>query len=369
VFEVERRAHLAVAVVDLDALERAVLAVQPPPVRLEGVLGVEWPLLELVGERLDDGLAAGLGEQLGSVRSPGGVRGGEPLAEPPDRLGVGVRTHDDRSYRIEGINLVTRERCWTDVPPATRTVLSSRPRRGDMKVRGTRECQSCGERWSYYETGSVECPNCGSMRSVGVEDDRRLHTASTATLDLTPARNALEAGQSLRQVAERAVEETRPFTRQHGFVDGGDLLPLDDTYLAAMELQVVADAVGRATRVTDDEEFYFLSLLRGADHGERPSVEEVPDSLRDSRGLAYANAVDVYRSDLRAYLDAEPDPLAREPLGPLGEHLKRIQALQGDVPAAESEQLVGAARDIGRYLTEDDEGALADARDRLDRLG
>lgn len=238
-----------------------------------------------------------------------------------------------------------------------------------MKVRGTRECQSCGERWSYYETGSVECPNCGSLRSVGIDDDRRLHTTSPVDLDLTPARNALEEGEGLRQVAERAVDETRPFTRQHGFVDAGELRPLDDTYLAAMELQVVADAVGRATRVSDDEEFYFLSLLRGADHGERPAVEEVPDSLRDSRGLAYANAVDAYRTDLRKYLDAEPDPLARDPLGILGEHLKRIKALQGDVPAAESERLIGVARDIGRYLMEDDEGALADARNRLDRLG
>ncbi|WP_255195575.1 DUF7117 family protein [Halorarius litoreus] len=238
-----------------------------------------------------------------------------------------------------------------------------------MKVRGTRECQSCGERWSYYETGSVECPNCGSMRSVGVDDDRKLHTASTATLDLTPARNALEDGETLREVAERAVSETRPFTRQHGFVDAGELQPLDDTYLAALELQVVADIVGRAARVTDDEEFYFLSLLRGADHGERPAVDDVPDSLRDSRGLAYAKAVDAYRSDLRAYLDAEPDPLVREPLGTLGEHLKRVQALQGDVPTTESEQLVGVVRDLEQYLLADDESALASARDRLDRLG
>ncbi|WP_255149213.1 DUF7117 family protein [Halorarius halobius] len=238
-----------------------------------------------------------------------------------------------------------------------------------MKVRGTRECQSCGQRWSYYETGSVECPNCGSMRSVGVEEERRLHTASPASLDLSAARNALDEGESLRRVAERAAEETRPFTRQHGFVDGGDLRPLDDTYLAATELLAVADAVGRATRVTDDEEVYFLSLLRGADHGERPAVAEVPKSLRDSRGLAYADAVDAYRSDLRAYLDEHPDPLAAEPLATLRDHVRRVQALDGDVPVSESEQLVTAARDLGEYLVADDEGALADARDRLDRLG
>jgi len=38
-----------------------------------------------------------------------------------------------------------------------------------MKIRGDRECKSCGTRWSYYETGSIECPACGSVHSVGVD--------------------------------------------------------------------------------------------------------------------------------------------------------------------------------------------------------
>lgn len=238
-----------------------------------------------------------------------------------------------------------------------------------MKVRGTRECQSCGERWSYFRSGSVACPNCGALRSVGVDDDRTLHTASTASLDLTSVRNALEDGETLRRAAELAVEETREFTRGCGFVDGGELQPLDDTYLAAMELRGVADAVGRATRVDDDGEYYFLTLLRGADLGERPTVEEVPASLRDSRGLAYAEAVEAYVHDLRAYLEEDPEPAVWEVTSPLGDHVKRVLALDGDVPPADAERLIRAARDLGRHLRVDDEGALADARDRLDRLG
>jgi DNA-directed RNA polymerase subunit RPC12/RpoP len=31
-----------------------------------------------------------------------------------------------------------------------------------MKIRGERECTDCGTRWSYYDTASVECPQCGS---------------------------------------------------------------------------------------------------------------------------------------------------------------------------------------------------------------
>lgn len=238
-----------------------------------------------------------------------------------------------------------------------------------MKVRGTRECQSCGERWSYYETGSVECPSCGSLRSVGVDEERRLHTASDVDLDLTPVRTALDEGTTRRGVAERAVETIRPFTRSHGFVDAGALLPLDDTYLAAMELRVVADAVGRATRVNDAEEAYFLALLGGADAGERPPPADVPDSLRDSRGLAYADAVDAYLSDLRTYLDERPDDPLGGPLGRLGEHCKRMQALQGDVAPREAERLVEVARCLYRHLADDDEAALAEARERLDRLG
>lgn len=238
-----------------------------------------------------------------------------------------------------------------------------------MKVRGTRECRDCGTRWSYYETGSVECPECGSLRSVGVEEERRLHTATPVSFDLTRARNGLEGGESLRRAAELAVDATRGYTRQHGFVDRGELRALEDSYLAAMELRTVADAVGRARSVDDEEELYFLSLLRGADQGERPDPGEVPESLRDSRGLGCADAVREYRADLRAYLDEHPDGFARDLLELLGTHVKRVRALDGDVPPAEGERLVEAARDLGRYLREDDEGALSRAEDRLDRLG
>jgi hypothetical protein len=48
--------------------------------------------------------------------------------------------------------------------------------------------------------------------------------------------------------------------------------------------------------------------------------------------------------------------------------LKRVEALDGAVPAEESELLVRIAQGVGRYLREDDESALVEARDRLDRL-
>jgi uncharacterized Zn finger protein (UPF0148 family) len=236
-----------------------------------------------------------------------------------------------------------------------------------MKIRGQRECKDCGARWAYYETGSVECPSCGSLRSVGVEEDRTLHTASPRSLDLTPARDELEGGRSLRRVAERAAEIAREFTRGFGFIDAGELQPLPDRYLTAMELRHAGSELARRQAVPEDEEYHLLSLLQG-DVGDRPAPESVPESLRAARGLAYAEAVDEYRSDLRRYLDEHPDPMAADVLGSLGTHLKRAQALDGDIPPADAEALVAAARDLRRYLAEDDETALVNAEDRLDGL-
>ena len=236
-----------------------------------------------------------------------------------------------------------------------------------MRIRGERECRDCGTQWSYYETASVECPSCGSLRSVGVEDERTLHTASPRELDLTAVRNEVDQ-RPLREVAGTAAETCREYTRGYGWIDAGDLQRLDDTYLAAQELAHVGTLLGRRLDVGEDEELYLLSLLRGADQDGRPAVSEVPESLRSGRALAYAEAVDEYRSDLRSVLDERPDATASQVLGPVGEHVKRIRAIDGEVPPEEPEALVRAVRAVADYLLGGDEAALAEASDRLDRL-
>ncbi|WP_248896295.1 DUF7117 family protein [Haloplanus halobius] len=239
-----------------------------------------------------------------------------------------------------------------------------------MKVRGRRECQDCGCRWSYYETGSVACPECESLRSVGV-DDRTLHTDAPATLDLTPYRTAAaseSASDSLADVVDDCKRDLREYLRRRGFIDGGRLQPLDDTVLAASELLQMIDRFDRERAPSDEARTYLLALLRGADDGERPPPDAVPAAWTDARGLGYANAIDDYRSDLLDWLDEHPDDAARKALGTLRERVKRVQALQGDVSPADAESLVTAAREVGRYLAEDDEDdedALAAARERL----
>ena len=232
-----------------------------------------------------------------------------------------------------------------------------------MEVRGERECTDCGTRWSYFETGSVACPECGSLRSVGT-GERKRHTDAPAELDLDGVLSQLDE-RELSELTDDVKQACRSYLRKRGFIRAGELKPLDDAYLAAAELLQAADLYGRLRDPTDDEEWYVTALLRAADTGERPAAEDVPTGLREARGLAASSAVLAYRGDVSTYLDESPDPDARRVLGALRERAKRIEALGGDVDPAEADALVVAAREVGRYLIADDPEALTAARDRL----
>ena len=236
-----------------------------------------------------------------------------------------------------------------------------------MKIRGTRECQSCETQWSYYETGSVSCPNCGAMRSVGVDEARQTHTDAPAELDLESVRRTL-ASEPLDHVVDELKERLRSYTRKRGFINGGELQPLDDRYLAARELLHAADLAARSRGPDEAAELYVLQLLGGADSGQWPPETELPGSLEAARGMAVVDAIEAYRGDLRTWLDDNPDPEAAKTLGSLRDQLKRAEALQGEIPVDTADELVTATREIGDYLRTDEADALASARDRLGRL-
>ncbi|WP_440989357.1 DUF7117 family protein [Haloarchaeobius baliensis] len=235
-----------------------------------------------------------------------------------------------------------------------------------MEIRGERECQDCGTRWSYYETGSVSCPECGSLHSVGVDDDRKLHTTQSVEFDLTEARERFET-EPEDEALQSVAETVRAYQRKRGFVDAGALRDLDDEYLVAGELRHVADLVDRSFDASDDEEWYLLRLLQGDTKG-RPEPADVPVSLREARGLAAADAVREYRRDLRDWLDAngvEPDRATTQVFASLDERAKRLRALEGDVPPREADALVEALREVVAYVRDGDEVALSRAQDRL----
>jgi len=161
-----------------------------------------------------------------------------------------------------------------------------------------------------------------------------------------------------RELAEEVAEACRAYARKRGFIDTGDLKPLDETFVAATELAAVASALARDVRPSDATELYFLDLLGGADSGERPGHEGVPDDLRVPFGLAMADAVDSYQRDVRSYLDDNPDPEARRLSGRIRDQRKRIEALDGDVDPADANRLMHAARDLGRYIDGDESAAV-----------
>lgn len=233
-----------------------------------------------------------------------------------------------------------------------------------MKVRGLRECNSCGVRWSYYDTGEITCPECGSIRSVGVDDPTE-HTGGPVELDLSAVRDRVDQ-EPVRQVAERATEDTRAYLGRVGFVHAGDLQPLPDTYLGAAELRRVASTLATRLRVSDSETAYFLSLLRGVDRGERPAPEDVQETFQPERGLAVTASVEAYLSDLRRVLPEDTEPEVSRVLSTISTHRKRIDALDGDVPPTDAERLVLVTRDLSAYLREGEESALARAGNRFE---
>ena len=241
-----------------------------------------------------------------------------------------------------------------------------------MEIRGQRACQSCDTEWSYYETGSVACPNCGSLRSVGLDDDRKQHTDSPAALPLSEFSDQI-ADEPVDHYADDMTDILREYTRKRGFINGGDLQPLDDTYLMARTFLHTVDTLARERDPTADAELYLLDLYEalteeGSAIDDLPPCDPVPVSLTAAWGLAASDVVDAYSDDLRTWLDSSPDAAARSTLGRLRDHGNRVEALHGDVPPETATRLVRTARDIGRYLREDDDTALATAGDRLDEF-
>jgi hypothetical protein len=197
---------------------------------------------------------------------------------------------------------------------------------------------------------------------VGLDEPTE-HTATDTTLDVT-AVQANVGEKPLRNLAKQAADLAREYTAKAGFIDAGELQPLDDTVLVAAELRRVGATLGHVMQIADEEELYFLELLRSANGGDRPDSEAVPETLAPERGLAVTASVDAYLTDFRrAFPDRERS--VTNVLSSVRTHRKRIEALDGDVDPAEAEQLVRTVRDLSDYVREDDETALSRALERL----
>lgn len=236
-----------------------------------------------------------------------------------------------------------------------------------MEIRGERECTECGTRWSYFETGAVACPGCGSLRSVG-SGSRLTHTDAPVTLDLTDVIVDIET-RSLEALLADAVTVCRDYVRQRGFVSAGDLRDLDDGYVAALEVRHAGGLVSARRTLTDDERYYLLSLLRDADQETRPRASIVPETLRAARGLAVSRAVADYRRDVVEWTaDRSFEATTRTAIETLGDHATRLDQLDGDVDPETAEELLSITRSLGEAVGRGDDAAAADVLDRLEAL-
>lgn len=231
-----------------------------------------------------------------------------------------------------------------------------------MRVRGRRRCKECETEWSYFDSGEIACPNCGSLRSVGVDRERSLHTDTPVDLDLAEARGLVD-DRPLSEVAAAAADAAREYVVRRGFIAGGELKPLDDRYLRAAELRQVGTALRKRLETTDEAEAYFLGLLDGGTDPGHP-----PPSLEQAAGLAAVTAVEAYVTDLRKWLNDHPDGTASDCLERIRDHVRRVNALDGDIPPREADRLLSAARALGEYLRTGEADQLDIAIKALDTL-
>lgn len=241
-----------------------------------------------------------------------------------------------------------------------------------MRVRGERTCRDCGATWSYFETATVACPECGSVRSTG-QGDRERHTDREATLDLSEPRATAAEG-NLDDGLAAAADVCLDYIRRRGFIDAGELRDLDEEYVYAQELRHAATLASSRLELSDEGRSYLLRLIEGnpghRPSGDRPPGETIPDGLRAARGLAAATAVRDFLDDLRTWQEASSDrPDGRAPIESLADHCRRLRALDGEMPPDQADDLITVARAIGHFCRDRDENALATATSTLESLG
>ncbi|AKH97877.1 DUF7117 family protein [Halanaeroarchaeum sulfurireducens] len=235
-----------------------------------------------------------------------------------------------------------------------------------MRVRGERTCRNCGATWSYFETGSIRCPECDSARSTG-RGDPTLHTDRSTNLDLSGPRETAAEG-NLDDALQDASETCLEYIHDRGFIDGGSLRALDESYVHAQELRHAATLATSRLELSDAEREYLHTLV-AADPGDRLPAEAVPKQLWAARGLAVATTVREYRDEMRTYRsERDDDPRIRELIEPLREHARRIRALDGEVEPQYADDLLAAARAVGAYCRDSENETLQSARTAVEQL-
>jgi hypothetical protein len=229
-----------------------------------------------------------------------------------------------------------------------------------MQFTGHRRCKQCASEWSYFETGSVSCPECGAIKSTGIGGPEP-HTAQHTSLELAPYWEVTD--EEVRIESDKIRRAVTEFLSEYGFIKGGDFLPLHDEVLAAGELRHAAYRYNTLGDPSEEVEHYLLGLLRAVMGESRPTSP--PDVLKQARGRGTADILEQFLRDMRQWTQAR----AATELMPIREsfrtHLHRIQALEGDVDPVVLSRLIQSARAVQQYIAREDQQSLSKARDHL----
>ncbi len=193
-----------------------------------------------------------------------------------------------------------------------------------MDLEGERECLECGERWSYWETRTVECPECDSPRSRGVGDGARPE-------EEFPAEDLVAS--TLMETLENADEAARSYTTKKNFVVAGELQPPDPVYVMAAEVKhLYAELTARSREATDREREYAGALVTGLEDGEPPHPGERPETLDAVHERAVADVVEDYSSEMVKWArdrDLDDTEVMRD-VEDARQRAKQVQATEGE---------------------------------------
>ncbi|MFB6253304.1 MAG: hypothetical protein ABEI06_01680 [Halobacteriaceae archaeon] len=220
----------------------------------------------------------------------------------------------------------------------------------NMEIKGYRECRECGHQWSYYETGNVQCPECGSIKSTGL-DERTLHTNNPVEIDITSIQS-LVSNDEFRQAGQRAAKEARNYTIKRGFIHKGDLIRCDERIFSCHELRNLGNYINRTASITEETEYYFIETIQAVKNSGRPDQQAIPKNLRSIRGLAYARAAKDYLNDVTTWIEyADHELPSGGVLERTKENIKRVEALDGDISIGDSERIYEIVANLYSYCT------------------
>ncbi len=215
-----------------------------------------------------------------------------------------------------------------------------------MEISGERECLDCGEQWSYFETRQIECPECGSIKSMSISESE-LDTASSRKNELDMSDLYTEFQTDFMNALTQAGDRSREYIASTGFIEGGELRPPMLRYVMAREIMEIADYIDLSldTDISASEERYIIDLVKGVKSGDPP--DKRPNSMNNHHYMAVAKTAEEYATELFKYFEQNSEDIP-EGLEKARSLAKKTKATNGE--SADAKKSLRILRDLQRSL-------------------